>query len=111
MTTPTNKIQTALELLKRPEGLTQLEASVNAAGTRLSAQIFSLSQKGHQFRSAWEAEGGSRYKRYFWIGYCPECAAQTSETPHIGEEDAGSPPIGDAMGGKGGGRIVDTQAG
>jgi Helix-turn-helix domain len=86
----------ALTLSQRKGGVSQAEALADADGWRLADQIYALKSKGHIFRTVYE--GKSRCARYIWTGYCPGCAAQTSETPHIGDEAAGGPPVWEVRG-------------
>lgn len=58
-----------LALAKRPKGVTGLEALEAGGGIRLPAQILRLDRQGHRFRDEWERGNGSRYKRYWWLGY------------------------------------------
>lgn len=63
------KIAIALNLAKREEGVSSLEALTEGAGFRLAAQIHRLKNLGHVFRDKWETVNGVRYKRYWWIVY------------------------------------------
>jgi hypothetical protein len=63
------KLSISLNLSKRPQGVSQLEATGAGGGTRLAAQIGNLEAKGHRFGDAWEQSNGSRYKRYRWVGW------------------------------------------
>ncbi len=56
-----------LSLSKRPQGVSQLEATTGGGGTRLSSQINKLEAKGHRFER--EREGREGYTRYRWKGW------------------------------------------
>lgn len=63
----------SLNLAKRPEGVSQLEALAAGGGIRLAAQIGRLEAKGHRFDR--EREGLERHTRYWWKGWAQPSAA------------------------------------
>ncbi len=63
------KMTVSLNLAKRPEGVSQLEATLEGGGTRLAAQIYHLTRLGHRFRKQWEDTNGCRFVRYWWLGF------------------------------------------
>lgn len=61
------RLEAALSLSKRPEGVTGLEGLHSGTGIRLADCIYQLKKKGHHFREAWEVTPhGQRVKRYWW---------------------------------------------
>ncbi len=56
-----------LSLSKRPQGVSQLQATAAGGGTRLSSQINKLEAKGHRFER--QREGREGYNRYRWKGW------------------------------------------
>lgn len=65
-----SKIGVSLDLAKRRQGVTQREATSAGGGSRLAPQIFLMKRQGHLFHDAWEkAADGTRYKRYWWLGF------------------------------------------
>lgn len=69
----------SLSLSKRPEGVSQVEATAAGGGTRLAAQIGKLEAKGHHFDHKREAEG---YTRYRWKGW-ERPSAPASPLPNL----------------------------
>lgn len=63
------KMAICLALSKSPAGVSQLDATLGGGGTRLAPQIGKLEKRGHHFRREWEKASGSRFMRYWWLGY------------------------------------------
>lgn len=63
------RMAACLVLAKRPNGVSQIEATRGGGGTRLAAQIGKLKERGHLFRREWEQDNGSRFMRYWWLGF------------------------------------------
>lgn len=95
-----DKRSKSLELSKRPEGVSSLEALLGGGGSRLAADIHALVKQGHCFLTI--REGAERYARYWWIGYNqdgPGYSKEISEPPHKGEDDNARPPLPPSSGG------------
>ena len=75
------KIAISLGRSKRPEGVTQLEATLGGGGTRLAAQIHRLEKQGHRFRKRWQEANGSRFMRYWWLDWKAPSAAMAVMPP------------------------------